>query len=58
MPLFHRTTAMARPATSQMMVDSAGINHHATPEVRPDAIGLAMSFGRAKADLGATLEQP
>src|SRR4029079_12791312 len=30
----------ARPATSQMMVDNAGINHHATPEVRPVAIGL------------------
>jgi hypothetical protein len=50
MPLFHRRTAMARPATSQMMVDSAGINHHATPEVRPVAIGLG-GFGQAASGL-------
>lgn len=33
-PLFHRTRPIARPATSQMMVDRAGINLQATPEVR------------------------
>ena len=52
MPLFHRTTAMARPATSQMMVDSAGINHHATPEVRPVAIGRAEGLAEALDDRG------